>query len=304
MKLVDPLPYPIGRSELTRFGRDGFVVLRRVIPVAEVDRLREIGGKLIESPLQRGRETLSDGWDSFRGAVYLHERFAELALHPRLLTFVTSILGPNIHLVSSQLVRLQSVSGARTTRVPENPGWHRDIYGMAADLGHHVPRCAIKAIIWLTDTNHPKYGGTMFAPGSQELVSPLVVPPGRSDPPRFVSPATRAGDVVLFENRTWHAGGRNTSERERWSIILQWGYRWLSCIDAFHPKARLLCEAGPVARQLLAGQDITHDGHYEAGYGARPLTAWVEQHKVLRWSPPGASKQPSEQFAIHKAKQR
>lgn len=283
MNLADPTPALASKSVLEQFARDGFVVLRQVLKPERAASLLKISRRLVDSPLRRGRETQADGWDGFRAAAYLDHHFAELALEPRILTFVTQVLGPNLHLMSSQLVRLRPEKGARTTRIPEKPGWHRDIHGMARDLGSDVPRCAIKGLIWLTDTHLPKHGGTMFAPGSHRLLESLAIPPGKADPIGAASPLTRAGDVVFFENRTWHAGGRNTSAIDRWCLILQYGYRWLARVDPLRPSRPLLKKLGPIARQLMAARDTTTDGRYVAGSGSQPLGAWVKEHRIKPW---------------------
>lgn len=46
-----------------------------------------------------------------------------------------------------------------------------------------------------------------------------------------LTPDLGPGDVVLFENRTYHAGGVNRTARARLAVFLQYGFRWLNPVD-------------------------------------------------------------------------
>jgi hypothetical protein len=62
-------------------------------------------------------------------------------------------------------------------------------------------------------------------------------------------------DVVLFENRTWHAGGCNTSGRPRIALMIQYGYRWLAPVDDPAPDLLERSDLTDVQRQLLGAAD-------------------------------------------------
>ena len=58
-------------------------------------------------------------------------------------------------------------------------------------------------------------------------------------------PSVSPGDVLLFENRTWHAGGVNTSGRTRKCVMMQYAYRWVKPIDYVeHPPSLMLMTIG------------------------------------------------------------
>lgn len=145
------------------------------------------------------------------------------------------------------------------------------MYGVADDLGHrNVPRMAIKCAYYLTDPS-ADCGITMFLPGSHLLTEQAAIPDGAVDPPAAITPEIGPCDAVLFENRTWHAGGINTSGKPRLALMLQYGYRWLARVD--DPAGEFLGsgDLSAVERQLLGAPDRAPDGSLAKGAGAAPL---------------------------------
>ena len=72
----------------------------------------------------------------------------------------------------------------------------------------------VKACYQLSDASAPGHGQTLFNPGSHRLRSEL--PTGASQhPDNFIEPLLKPGDMVLFENRTYHTVGHNTSNITR-----------------------------------------------------------------------------------------
>ncbi len=262
------------------FARDGYVILRDVLNPTLRQRLAEASRALLVSGRSTGRDRGADGKDGFRGCVGLDQAFLPLVANPRVLPTVVALLSPNIHLLSSHLIALPSTAPdrPRTIRIPERPGWHRDMYGVAADLGHgQVPRMALKCAYYLSDLGD-ECGLTMFLPGSHTLTAPPEIPAGSIDPTGAITPDLGPCDAVLFENRTWHAGGINTSGRTRLAIMMQYGYRWLACVD--NPAPHLLHTPGldPIERQLLGEPDRGADGSLAKGRGAAPLRRlWEHQ---------------------------
>jgi ectoine hydroxylase-related dioxygenase (phytanoyl-CoA dioxygenase family) len=163
----------------------------------------------------------------------------------------------------------------RTIRVPGRHGWHRDMSAATRDLGPHlVPRLAIKAAYFLSDLT-PDAGVTMVVPGSHTDTGPVTVPAEAIDPPGAITPDLGPRDALLFENRTWHAGGLNTSGHARLAVMMQYGYRWLAPIDDPAPELLKREDLSDVERQLLGLPDRNPDGsiaHETAG--AEPLRTW------------------------------
>lgn len=266
-------PQPPVRKVLDAFDRDGYAIIRDAITPALRDHLLAAAERLLASDITRGRDRGGDGKDGFRGCLTLDRAFLPALTNPRTLPTVVHLLSPNLHLLSAHLISLPS-GPPRTIRIPQRPGWHRDMYGVTADLGFaHTPRMAIKVAHYLTPITDD-CGLTMFLPGSHHLTQEPAIPEGTIDPVRAVTPDLNEGDAVLFENRTWHAGGINLSGRPRIALMLQYGYRWLHPVD--DPATDLLADPAlsPIEQQLLGMPDRNEDGSLAKGAGAAPLSNW------------------------------
>ena len=87
------------------------------------------------------------------------------------------------------------------------------------------------------------------------LREPLGIPEGEVDPPAMVELTPRAGDAVLFENRTFHSAAPNTSDRVSKVVIFGYAYyRWMRVDPSLRlPDSELAAAAGEVEKQLLGG---------------------------------------------------
>ncbi|MDF9868626.1 hypothetical protein OKW18_000764 [Streptomyces pratensis] len=108
--------------------RDGQAVIRNAITPDLRGRLLIAAKKLLASSIVQGRDRGGDGKDGFRGC--FNRDFLPLLANPAVLPTVVGLLSPNIHLLSA----LPS-GPPRTIRIPGRHGWHRDMYGVTADLG-------------------------------------------------------------------------------------------------------------------------------------------------------------------------
>ncbi|MFB7999724.1 phytanoyl-CoA dioxygenase family protein [Streptomyces sp. NPDC056002] len=272
------IPLTPDAEQLAAFDRDGLLILRDALAPEVRDRAAEAAVRLLGTDRTAGRDRSVDGKDGFRGAVTLDDAFLPLLANPAVLPTLVALLSPNIHLLSSNLIAMPSLPDeARTIRVPARHGWHRDMSSTVADLGiKHTPRMAIKVAYFLTDPD-AEAGLTMFVPGSHTRTGPVSVPQGDIDPPGALTPDIGPHDVVLFENRTWHAGGLNRSGRARLAVMMQYGYRWLNQVDDPAPHLLDRPDLGDVERQLLGTRDRHRDGSVaREGSGARPLADWWE----------------------------
>ena len=270
-------------EERTCFDRDGFLVLRKVLDRGKIDALVTAGDALFASGALENRDTSSDGWDGYRNCLPRDPAFRGLLTNPATFPVVSQLIGPNIHLISSQLIYMAShAPGAkRSIRVPERHGWHRDLYGVTQDLGYRgVPRLALKVGFYLTDCPDPSYGMTLFAPGSHKLQEPLSIPPGAIDPPGAAQPKMEAGDAVIFENRLWHAGGLNHSGVTRKVVMLQYAFRWIKAVDYVPQELSAPDDYSETERQLLGLRDMDADGRFVAGAGAAPVSAFMKAHAL------------------------
>ncbi len=130
-------------------------------------------------------------------------------------------------------------------------------------------RAGVKVCYCLTDFPGPRCGITMFARGSHRLREPLGIPEGEVDPPAMVELTPRAGDAVLFENRTFHSVAPNTSDCVSKVVIYGYAYRWMRVDPSLRlPDAELAEDAGPVEKQLLGGRPRRGPAGNGEGVGA------------------------------------
>ena len=257
---------------------NGFCVLRDAISTELREQVLAASERLLASDLTRGRDRGGDGKDGFRGFLQHDIAFLPLLANERTLPVLVELLSPNIHLLSAHLIALPS-GEPKTIRVPALHGWHRDMYGVTDDLGlADTPRMAIKVAHFVSPLT-PDCGVTMYLPGSHVATEPPRIDPDRIDPPGAVTPDVTGNDVVLFENRTWHASGINRSGRPRIALMLQYGYRWLQPVDDPYDELRNRPHLGPVERQLLGTPDRNPDGSLAKGKGAEPLRAWLRDRR-------------------------
>ncbi|MEO3756071.1 phytanoyl-CoA dioxygenase family protein [Streptomyces sp. B6B3] len=265
---------------LAAFDRDGYVILRDALIPSWREMAADAARRLLESGRTAGRDRSADGKDGFRGIVAMNDTFLPLVANPRVLPTVVALLSPDLRLMSSNLIHLPSIptGGTRTIRVPFRHGWHRDMSAATRDLGpDRIPRLAIKAAYFLTDSAADA-GITMIVPGSHTRTGPVTVPDGAIDPLDAITPDVGPCDAMLFENRTWHAGGLNTSGHPRLAIMMQYGYRWLAPVDDPAPELLRRDELTDVERQLLGAPDRNPDGSVaHEGAGAEPLGEWWQR---------------------------
>lgn len=270
---ASPPPAAPDAGTIDAFERDGYAIIRNAIAPGLRDRLRTAAEKLLASDITQGRDRGGDGKDGFRGCLNLDRVFLPLLANPAVLPTVVGLLSPNIHLLSAHLISLPS-GPPRTIRIPERHGWHRDMYGVTADLGFtNTPRMAIKVAHYLTPTT-ADCGLTMFLPGSHRVTEEPVVPADAIDPPGAITPDIAETDAVLFENRTWHTGGINLSGQPRIALMLQYGYRWLHPVDDPATGLRNDPSLTPIEQQLLGLPDRRADGSLAKGNGAAPIRSW------------------------------
>ena len=227
-----------------------------------------------------------------RDSVVREPGLRRLLAHSPALPFVVQLLSPNIHLHTAAVIYKDPESEDRGLRT-----WHRDI-GLTPDLGHAGQvRAGVKVCYCLTDFPGPRCGFTMFARGSHRLREPLGIPEGEVDPPAMVELTPRAGDAVLFENRTFHSVAPNTGDRVAKVVIFGYSYRWMR-VD---PNLRLPDSdygTGHIQHNLIQGTDHgsrCHSAFPGSASGRRPClrSGWRQgQHPQGFQNRPGVGQGP------------
>ena len=242
----------------TAFERDGFLIVPNALPPDMVGRLTQVIDRLYAEGVQRDGLSKANHWQT-RNCITLDETFLELLDWPTTVPLVVDLLNWNIQLITSHLVvRAPSPPGADAHWKAE--GWHRDGGTSPQDMQEPHPRLFIKIAYWLTDLTEPGRGNIRFIPGSNRLIGRPAQGDGMPDPYGALEICAKPGDAVLFENRTWHAVGANTSQITRKSLFFGYGYRWLRPMDYVAMPQELLDRSTPIQRQLL-GDASTPLGH-------------------------------------------
>jgi Phytanoyl-CoA dioxygenase (PhyH) len=266
---------PLTAEQRRSFDEDGFLIVPNALPAEAVRRLIEAGDRLAEAFLKKPELIDRPQYNhlDFRPGLLREEALLALVTNDSTVPLVVQLLGPNIHLHSTDLIY----------KKPERPdasafrrGWHRDMR-VADDLGHAgLPRVGIKICYCLTDFHQSESGMTLMARGTHLRTTPLVVPKGQVDPPglEVCDLKLNSGDAFLFENRIFHTGAPNRSSRTSKVLIYGYAYRWMKQeVYLDNLDKRLLEKSGPIARQLLgAYRDID----------TKPwaLREWMRRHKV------------------------
>jgi hypothetical protein len=266
-------PAPLDDTHLKAFRRDGFLTVRGLFSVGEVSSLSQ----QVERVISLDRAPSEHYGSTFRSwrSVTNHSRvLADFSCDPRLVTPVMQYLGPRIRLMGSQLIHRDTLDGTEVSRIPGAHGWHRDIFGMDYDLHGDSPACAVKATVWLSSAEDARNGATLFVAGSHTESAMPRIEEGKADPEVYVQERPAIGDVTFFENRTFHAGGYNTSTQTLKFLIFQYGYRWLRPVAGQCHSDELLEGCSDFQKEILEPVEISPDNQYRPKAKLPVLDGW------------------------------
>lgn len=180
--------------------RDGYVLLRRAIPVEWLDELRAVFDAGVKP---------SDQWPVPRGMSWRHSlldfdsKVQAVCRLPEVLAVVGALIGERFF--------LSQVEG----REPLAGGGHQQLH---RDLSAQRPGDTVNALAYFDDYG-PENGATRIVPGSHR--------PGRGEPPfdfndesRSVQLSGSAGDILVFDADLVHAGSLNVVGARRRSILI------------------------------------------------------------------------------------
>ena len=276
---------PLSAESVQQFDEDGYLIVHQALDGPAVEVLLEASDRLITGDRQLNRQTRENGYyDGFRNCLALDDAYIPLLTHKTVFPMVVQLLGAYLHLTTSHLIykHPDPPGTLPTARAPE---WHRDYGRLTNDLGHAaVPRAMVKCAYYLTDLSSPHSGATLIVPGSNLLRTELEIPKGQ-DPEGALEPKLQPGDCLIFENRTWHAGGVNLADYTRKVVMFGYGYRWAAPIDYRVQSPDLLDKLDPLGRYLV-GETMVKTETYQTSGGESPLRAWCEEHGLPIVRPP------------------
>ncbi len=264
-------------AEIEFFDRNGYLIVRNALAPDTITEIVDVADRLLSSDDQMHRQTMKSGrYDSFRNCVSKHPVFQQLIDHPVILPTVVQLLGADLHMVTSHLI-YKDPEPTGTPPTFREPGWHRDYFQAMQDMGHHrIQRLLVKCAYYFTDLREPNSGVTMVVPGSHQLREPIAIPEGAADPEGALQPSLQAGDCLIFENRTYHAGAANLVSHTRKACMIGYGYRWLKPMDYRVQSAQLLEQLNPLQR-FICGEPYAQRDTFAFDGGENPITAWCEE---------------------------
>jgi len=130
--------------------------------------------------------------------------FRELILHPLVGEFMAHLLGPDF-ILSSLTANIAAPGGERMSL-------HRD----QGYVPFHTPAPLVANIGWMLDEVTADNGGTRLVPRSHQSAEPLENP---NDPGQAIAAEGPAGTALVFDGRTFHGTGPNTSRVKRHVLL-------------------------------------------------------------------------------------
>ena len=267
----------LSTQQASDFERDGFLIVRNALDQDLVQRITEVGDRLVNSDLELGRRDAGPS-DGFRNVIVHDPVFLDLLCHHKTFPLVVQLMGPHLQLHTSDLIWRKSEPSSDE---PAPLGWHRDIARMTRDLDYaRMPRVEIKVAYYLTDCPNPSYGQTNVAAGSHRWLEAWKRTENEAKPPGATAPILKAGDAIFFENRTYHAAGINTSGQTRKTLMMGYSHSWIRPDDYDQQSEELLNQCDTLQRSLLVHKNPSFDdrGRFRACVMESPLEQWAKQH--------------------------
>ncbi len=222
-------------AEVAQFARDGYCIVRGLVPADECARMRAVAGRHLAAavpPLEYEADTQYPGAPPSRTApggrtvrrllqAYARDAvFREWAAAPPVVTRLRQLLGPQIALS-------QAHHNCVMTKDPDwgsLTSWHRDIRYWSYERPELVS-------VWLAlGEERPDNGCLLLLPGTHVMAFDAA----RLDAAQFLRTDVAAnaellrtqvcaeldpGDVLFFHCRLFHAAGSNRSARTKFSAV-------------------------------------------------------------------------------------
>lgn len=216
---------------LATLKRDGFCLMKAIIPAGAVTAVRDSVGKTVRQhtslPLPQGYVT---------GFLRLNQEIAPYLAHPRLMAVLDRLFGeyPRISMLTG------TINGPGIKRGDVHADWPYNQNGKARIRAPYPDVLMNLVTMWMMTDYTVENGGTIVIPGShQRDYAPRH---GSQFDPKStydgeVQLVGKASDVGLFDARTWHAIAPNRTEHERIGVIVRYAPWWLN-LQTLRPGTR------------------------------------------------------------------
>jgi ectoine hydroxylase-related dioxygenase (phytanoyl-CoA dioxygenase family) len=203
-------------SDLERIGSRGYVVLPELVPVHDLEAVRDqLAPHLTER--QWGRNDF-EGRRTERVYALLAKapRVAALVEHPKVLAVVDALLEPNYLLSANLAIKVHP--GQQAQRLHFDDG--------CCSLARPRPHTG-RSVIWAIDEFTLENGATQVIPESHTFG------PGApsEDDARIETVVMSPGSALVFLGTLWHRGGQNRSATTRLAVTPQYCQPWVRQIE-------------------------------------------------------------------------
>jgi ectoine hydroxylase-related dioxygenase (phytanoyl-CoA dioxygenase family) len=182
----------------------GFTLVENVLNDDEVAEMREA---LIKSEEEIGTESGHRGTASHvSNLVTRSPAFFKCIDHPKVLPFIEATMGDDLILGSLNSRIVRPGDGYQ--------GLHSDIPGQLL-RGDQPP--IMMNTVWTLCDYTKEMGATRVVPGTHR--SNLGQPPEGFDVKYEFQAICPAGSVIIFNGQTWHGGGENSSDSDRYALF-------------------------------------------------------------------------------------
>jgi len=225
------------QAQADAFERDGYAVVEGALDAELLGRVRAEAGALADV---EPRESERRVWHE--RALFRRQAFRDLLDVAPLVDGAELLQGADVQLLALDLLLVRDGS--------DGIGWHRDVQFVCNKT------LSINTGIYLQDLTDD-VGPLRVLPGSHRSEDGPDVRGGGPLPGERVVHA-KAGDAVFFDAALLHAGGRNSSGRDRLAVFPYFGRYWVKRMDNYFTQplpADLAQTTDPMKRQLL-GLDL------------------------------------------------
>ncbi len=207
---------------LATLQRDGYCLMKGLIPSHEIVAVRESVGNSVRKhtslPMPQGYVT---------GFLRHDQSIAPYLANPRLLAVLDRLFGdyPRISMLTG------TINGPGIKRGDVHADWPFNQNSKARIRAPYPDIVMNLVTMWMMTDYTIENGGTMVIPGSHKR--DYAPRHGTEHDPKAkyegeVQLQGKAGDVGLFDARTWHAIAPNVTQEERIGVIVRYAPWWLN----------------------------------------------------------------------------
>lgn len=204
--------------------RHGCCILQNIIPPSEVS---VVCASVAATVREHTSLPLPNGYVT--GLLRLDRTIAPYLTEPRIMAVCDQLLGDHFRI--SMLTGV--INGLGIARGPMHADWpfNQNLQSRIRAPYDDVNRIVNLVTMWMLTDYTPENGGTLYVPGShQRGRSPAKgsEPEPMAEYEDAVHLVGQAGDVGVFDARTWHAIAPNISGADRVAVIVRFAPWWIN----------------------------------------------------------------------------